>query len=204
VYSSGSLTSEGVQTSGAASSGVSFYDPDAHFTAKMPFEVRGGAAYVGKRIEIEADVDTESGISTYDMLTSDQPIVTYTSGSGAPSMTTRPFEGLQFQSTTVVNVAVGGHVLLTDDGVWRLHFGAATDRSSVGPEDDLFTKIHLGVWTVGVSGTKNKLQFTAGVNYRSGSSENITIGQLQNGTLVRSGIGVRTIGIIYSVSYRFQ
>jgi len=203
IYSSGSLTSEGVQTSGATSSGVSLFDPEAQFTAKLPFELRGGAAYIGRRLEVEVDVATEFGISTYDMLTSDQPVVMYASGSGAPSLTTRPFAGLVSQSETIVNVAVGGHLLLSDNGVWRLHFGAATDRSGVGPEDELFTKIHLSVWTLGVSGTKNKLQFTAGVNYRSGSSGNITLGELQNGTLVRSGIGVRTIGIIYSVSYRF-
>jgi hypothetical protein len=107
------------------------------------------------------------------------------------------------QATTAINVAVGGHVRLTDDGVWRLHFGAGTDRSGVGPEDEIFTKVNLGTVTVGVSGTKDRLQFTAGFNYRSGKADDVVIGQLDSGTLVRSGIDVRTMGIIYAVSYRF-
>jgi hypothetical protein len=67
----------------------------------------------------------------------------------------------------------------------------------------VFTKIHFGTWTVGLSGTKDRLQFTAGVNYRSGAADDIVLGQLDVGTLVRSGIDVRTVGIIYAFSYRF-
>jgi hypothetical protein len=203
VYSSGSLTSEGVRVDGASSAGVSFFDPEARFASQLPFELRGGLAYVGRRMEIEVDVSAETAVSAYNMLESDAPIVSYTGGTGAPVIATRAFPGAVAQSTTAVNVAVGGHVRLTDNGVWRLHFGAGTDRSGVGPDDEIFTKVHFGTWTVGVSGTKDRLQFTAGFNYRSGQADDIVIGQLDSGTLVRSGIDVRTIGIIYAVSYRF-
>jgi hypothetical protein len=142
-------------------------------------------------------------VSAYNMLESDEPIVAYAGGTGPPAVTTGAFPGVVAQSTTAVNVAVGGHVRLTGNGVWRLHFGAGTDRSAVGPEDTIFTKVHFGTWMVGVSGTKDRLQFTAGFNYRSGKADDVVIGQIDSGTLVRSGIDVRTIGIIYAVSYRF-
>ena len=116
---------------------------------------------------------------------------------------TATFPGVVSQSTTVVNVAVGGHVLLSDSGLWRLHFGAGSDRSGVGADDQVFTKVHFGVWSIGVSGRKGRLQFTAGFNYRSGTADDVILGQLDSGTLVQSGIHVRTIGLIYAVNYRF-
>ena len=203
LYTSGSVTAEGVRTAGAASSGVSFYDPEAVFNVKLPSEVRGGLGYIGRRLEIEVDVSAETPIATYDMLTSDRSVISYSNGSGAPAVTTRPFEGLVSQASTVVNVAAGGHYLLRESGVWRVHFGLGTDRSNVGPDDKLFTKFHLGVWTVGLSGTKERLQFSAGLNYRSGTSDAIPIGQMDSGTVVRSAVRVRTLGIIYAISYRF-
>ena len=203
VYSAGSITAEGVAANGTSSAGVSLFDPEARFTNKLPFEMRGGVAYIGRRLEIEVDVAAETGLSAYDMLASDEPVVTYTSGAGGPVISTQPFAGAMSQSQAVFNVAVGGHLVLTEDGVWRLHFGAGSDRSGVGPDDEVFTKINFGTFTVGLSGTKDRLQFTAGLNYRSGAAKDVVLGQLDAGTLVRSGINVRTVGIIYALSYRF-
>ncbi len=203
VYTSGSVTAEGVAVNGASSAGVSFFDPEARFTDKLPFELRGGVAYIGRRIEIEFDVAVETAISTYNMLESGESMVAYSSGAGAPVISTQAFPGVVSQSQTVFNVGVGGHVVLTDSGVWRLHFGAGSDRSGVGPDDELFTKINFGTFTVGLSGTKDRLQFTAGLNYRAGSAKDVVLGQLDTATLVRSGIEVRTFGIIYALSYRF-
>ena len=203
VYSSGSVTAEGVGVNGASSAGVSFFDPEAAFASKLPFDLRGGVAFTARRIEIEVDVSAETPVSAYTMFESGEVITTYTAGPGGPVITTRPFPGVTSHFDAVVNVAVGGHVVLTDNGVWRLHFGAGTDRSPVAEDDEIFTKIHFGTWTVGLSGTKDRLQFTAGLNYRSGAAKDVVLGQLDAGTLVRSGINVRTVGIIYALSYRF-
>ena len=118
-------------------------------------------------------------------------------------MSTRPYGGAISQSRGLANVAVGGHLLLSSSGVWRLHYGAATDFSPVGDEDEVFTKLNRSSWSVGVSGTKGPLQFTAGVNYRSGSSDEVLIRDLQNGEQVKSTIDVSTLGLIYSLSYKF-
>ncbi len=200
-----SATEESLADNGSASVGASFFDSDAAFTYRQPFEFHGGVAYTAARGEIEVDVHGYTPISAYAMIASDQPIVTYTNpGAGsAPAVSSRPYGGAISQSRGLANVAVGGHLVLNSNGVWRLHYGAGTDFSPVGDEDTVFTKLNRFSWSIGVSGTKGPLQFTAGVNYRSGSSDEVVIRNLQNGEPVNSTIHVETLGLIYSLSYKF-
>ena len=173
---------------------------------RQPFEFHGGVAYTAARGEIEFDVHGYTPISAYAMIASDQPIVTYTNpGAGAAPGGVEPVRtgGAISQSRGIANVAVGGHLLLNSNGIWRLHYGAGTDYSPVGDEDKVFTRLNRFSWSVGISGTKGPLQFTTGVNYRSGSSDNVVIRNLQNGEQVTSTIDVATLGLIYSLSYKF-
>ena len=62
---------------------------------------------------------------------------------------------------------------------------------------DLFT------WTLGLSGRAGKLSYAAGVNYRGGTSQNLVLRNLLNGEPVQTAITIRTIGMIYSLSYQF-
>jgi hypothetical protein len=205
LFKSATRTSDGVAENGLSSIGASFFDADARFANHLPFEFSGGVAYTGAKGEIEVDVQAYTPVSAYAMIASDQPLVTYVnagSGSG-PVIDTRPNDGAISQFRGMANVAVGGHVVLTSSGVWRLHFGLGSDFSPVGDEDKVFTKVNLFTWSLGISGTKGPLQFTAGVNYRSGSSDNVIVRNLQNGDLVTSGMDVRTIGLIYALSYKF-
>lgn len=204
LFTSGSVTADALAENGSSSIGASLFDANAQFTNPLPFEFHGGVAYKGTRVEFEVDVQAYTPVSRYALIATDQPIVTYTNGgSGSPpTVTTRPFDGTASQFRGMANVAVGGHFLLTSNGVWRLHFGVGTDVSPVGDQDMVFTKVNLYGGSVGLSGTKGPLQFTAGLNYRSGSSDDVIVRNLQNGQLVRSGIDVRTIGLIYSLSYK--
>jgi hypothetical protein len=43
----------------------------------------------------------------------------------------------------------------------RLHFGVTTDLSPVAPEDQVFDKVDLLAWTVGLSGRLDKLTYAA-------------------------------------------
>ena len=205
LYRSASATEESIAENGSASIGASFFDSEAEFTYRQPFEFHGGVAYTAARGEIEFDVHAYTPISAYTMIASDQPIVTYVNpGAGsAPVATSRAYGGAISQSRGLANVAVGGHLLLNSNGVWRLHYGAATDFSPVGGEDKVFTRLDRFGWSVGVSGTKGPLQFTVGVNYRSGTSDDVLIRNLQNGEQVNSTIAVQTLGLIYSLSYKF-
>jgi len=138
------------------------------------------------------------------MFASGNPIVTYTANAGSPpAIQTRPFPDRLSKSRGISNVSAGGHVVLTSSGVWRLHFGTGTDLSPVAEGDQIFTKVDLHEWTLGMSGTKGKFVFTAGLNYRAGSADDVIVHNLENGEAVRSGIDVRTIGLIYALAYKF-
>jgi hypothetical protein len=201
----GTLTAEAIAERGSSSQGASFFDANAEFTSRLPFEVHGGVAYVAPRVELEVDVHGFTPITDYSMLTSNQPIVSYVNpGSGAPPViTTRPFDGFRSQFRGVANVSFGGHVALTADRMWRLHFGTETDLSPVGAEDQVFTHVNLYGWTVGLSGTKGKFQFTGGLNYRNGTSDTVTLHDLETGEPVQSVVKIRTLGLIYALSYKF-
>ncbi len=205
ITSSGSYTADGIAEGATGSQGVSFFDSGAKFDNRLPFELHGGVAYVSPRFEIEGDIHAYTPITTYAMLSSGSPIVSYGNpgGGAAPVITTTPFNGFMSQSRGIANVSVGGHFSLTENGVWRLHFGAETDASPVGPDDQVFTKVTLYGWTLGLSGTKGKFQFTAGLNYRSGTSDSINVRSLEDGSTVQSTIDIRTIGLIYALNYKF-
>jgi hypothetical protein len=205
LFTSAVTTSDGIAQNGSVSSAASFFDDSAQFTNRLPFEFHGGIAFTGSRGEIEVDVQAYTPVSAYTIIASAQPIVTYGSaGSGsAPVVVTQPFNGITSHMRGMANVAAGGRFLLTSSGVWRLHFGAGSDLSPVADDDQVFTKVNMFTWSVGLSGTKGPLQFAAGLNWRSGSSDNVIVRDLQNGDRVRSGVDVRTVGLIYSLSYKF-
>lgn len=205
MMSSGSRITDALFENGGASLGASLFDADATYTNRLPFEVHGGIAFIRSRAQIEIDVHGYSGISSYAMFATDQPLVTYSTAAPglAPAINTRDFGDQSSQSKAIANVSVGGHVLLTSNGIWRLHFGAGSDISPVGDEDQVFTRVDLYGWTLGLSGTKAGFEFTAGLNYRTGSSDDVIVRNLQNGERVQSGIDVRTLGFIYALAYKF-
>jgi hypothetical protein len=205
LHKSGSYTSEAVADTSAGSQGVSFFDPNAAFDYRFPLEIHAGAAYVSPRAEIELDVHGFTPIGAYTLLSSPQPLVTYASASngGAPVIGTQPLNGLISQSRGIVNVSVGGHVALTSAGVWRIHFGAETDRSPVSPQDQVFTQVNMYGGTLGLSGTKKGFVFTVGLDYRSGSSDTVPLRRLSATDVTATTIRVRTLGLIYSLAYKF-
>jgi hypothetical protein len=205
LYESGSYTAEAIADSGAASQGVSFFDPNAAFEYRFPFEIHAGGAYVSTRGEIELDVHGFTPIGSYTLLSSTQPNVTYAAaGNGTPPVIgMQPFNGLTSQSRGIVNVSAGGHVALTSAGVWRIHFGAETDLSPVAAQDQVFTQVNMYGGTLGLSGTKKGFVFTVGLDYRSGSSNQVRIRHLSNVDATTSTIRIRTLGLIYSLAYKF-
>lgn len=204
ILKSGSYTSDAV-LAGSSDQGLSFFDPSAAFTYHFPFEIHGGAAYVRPRLEMEFDVHTYTRVAAYAMLSSSEPIITYADGAAgsAPVIATQPFSGFTSESRAVVNASAGGHVSLTADGRWRVHFGAATDRSPVGTAEQVFTRVNLYGGTLGISGTKGGFQFTLGANYRAGSSGDFTVRRLPGVGQLPSGLRVETLGLIYAISYKF-
>ena len=205
IHRSGTATLDGTDKNGAASSGASFFDPESEFKYKLPFEGTGAIAWVGNRGEIEAAVHSYTSISPYTMMASDVNSVFYRDDGlgGPPTFTQQPFGGITSASKAIANVSVGGHYKLFSDKEMRLHFGVTTDMSPVAAEDQVFDEVDLMAYTVGLSGKVDKLTYAAGFNYRGGRSESIVIGNLIGRGPVTTNIGVRTMGMIYSVSYQF-
>jgi hypothetical protein len=200
----GSYTADAI-AAGSSDQGLSFFDPSADFAYHFPVELHGGAAYVSKRVEIELDVHGYTKVATYTMLSSTQPIITYADGGpGAPPVIqTQPFSGFTSQSRGIVNVSAGGHVRLTADGRWRVHYGIQTDRSPVGENEQVFTRIDLNSASLGISGTKGGFQFTLGATYRAGSSSDFQVRPLPGVGTLPPGLRVETLGLIYAIAYKF-
>ena len=204
ILRSGSYTADAV-AAGTSDQGLTFFDPNASFAYHFPFEIHGGVAYVARRVQIELDMHGYTGVARYSMLSSNQPIVTYAEGApgSPPGIDTQPFSGFTSESRSVINVSGGGHVSLTADGRWRVHFGIATDRSPVGAAEQVFTRVNLYGGTLGISGTKGGFQFTVGANYRSGSSSDFAVRPLPGIGVIPPGLRVDTLGLIYAISYKF-
>jgi hypothetical protein len=73
----------------------------------------------------------------------------------------------------------------------------------VAAEGAVFNKVDLFNWTLGLSGSLGRFQFSAGFNHQSGNAEDVTLRNLLDGQLVRSTIDVGMTGFIYSLSFQF-
>jgi hypothetical protein len=205
LHRSGAVTFDALLDSGASSLGASVFDADAASEYHLPWEFQGGAAWVGGRVEAEIDVHAFSSIEAYPLIATAQPTLIY-SDAGAnqpPTVSSQPFGGLTSASDDIVNVAAGGHARLFKNRDFRVHGGVASNRSPVGAEDEIFNNVDLLTFTVGVSGSIAKFQFSAGFNHQSGTARDVTFRNLLNGRVVTSAIDVSITGFIYSIAYQF-
>jgi hypothetical protein len=170
----------------------------------LPFETAGGIAYVHKRAEIEFDVQGYSSIAPHALFSSNMPLTIYTDpGNGAPvTIDPRPFPPVITASRALANYSAGGHIQVMESFPLIVHAGVATDHSPVAPEDQFFDEVDFVVWTAGVSGSVGRLSFALGASYRRSSSENIVLRNLLIEP-IETSISIRTIGLTYSINYRF-
>ena len=205
LHRSGQYSADGTLHVGTGSRGLSIFDNEAKFTDKMPWEFQVGMAYIGKRAEAEFDVQQLTGLQSYVLLGSSNPLVIYRDDGqgGAPTVETRPFDGLSSGARPVTNVAIGGHYQLSANHSYKLHAGFITDHSPVRSDDQVFDRVDLNAWTIGVSGKASKLQFAAGLNIRKGESGDIHVRDLLDGEPVLTSIKIKTTALIYSLSYEF-
>ena len=204
IHRSGALTLDGQLDSGGSSLGASIFDVNADFDSRLPWEVQGGVAWVRERVELELDLQAYLPIEAYSMFASEQPVLLYTHTAGqAPSALSQPFAGLTSASNGVVNVSAGGHVRLFKNRDARLHAGLGSNTSPVGAEDVVFNNADLMTWTLGVSGSLGRFQFSAGFNHQFGQADDVTLRNLLSGQVVRSTIDVSMSGFIYALAYQF-
>lgn len=204
IYSSGLAMLEGLSDSGATTTTGSFFDAGPEVTYRVPFEVKTGLAYTSKRGEAEFDLLWFDGAGEYQAYASSQPVIVVVDpGSGSsPSVTNYTARPPVIDSNGVVNVAIGGHFDLRSDRSWVVHGGFGTDRSPVGPNDTVFTKVDLSKFTAGVSARTAHFLGSLGVQYLAGTSDPIVLRDLPAGPLTTS-VKVRSLGLLYSLSVLF-
>ena len=170
----------------------------------IPFEAKAGAAYRFDRGQIEVDLLMHVGNGVYDSFTSDQQ-TTILTDTGTGVVTAQQVAAIPavVDSRAVVNVAIGGHYNLSSSGKWVVHGGYATDRSPVGDQDTVFTKVHLQKVTFGLSGRTKYVLGSLGLQYASGSSDPIVLRQLQSGRTFSTNFDVSNLGFVYSLALLF-
>jgi hypothetical protein len=170
---------------------------------RVPFEFKTGLAYTKPRGQAEIDLLIYAGGDPYNAYETSRPVtVLVSSGGSAPSQTDFTARPPVIDPKTVVNLALGGHFKLSPDGAWTVHGGFATDMSPVGPADTVFTKVDLHKFTGGVSGRTSHFFGSFGLQYESGSSDEILLRDLPSGQLTTQ-FKVKSLGFVYSLSVLF-
>ena len=201
---SGSITFDGVLAGSGGTLGASVFDSDAAHEFHLPWEFQGGAALVAPRVEVELDLQGYSPIGAYPLLSTTEPLLIYAGGANKPpTVSSQAVAGLTSASDGIVNVAAGGHVRLLEGREFRVHAGVASNRSPVASADTVFSNVDLVAWSVGMTGTVGKLQFSAGLSRQFGSADDVTLRNLVSGEAVHTRVDVHTTGFIYSLAYQF-
>jgi hypothetical protein len=205
LHRSGQYSADGTLNVAGASRGLSVFDDEAQFTYNVPWEFQAGVSYIGQRAQAEFDIQQLTGLPSYTLLGTDNPLVIYTDNGqgGPPTVETRPFDGLSSGARPVTNFAMGGHYQVSANHSYKIHVGFTTDNSPVQSNDEIFDRVDLNSWTFGLSGKASRLQFAGGLNIRSGDSGTINVRDLLNGQPIQTSIKIRTTALIYSLSYEF-
>jgi len=204
IRSTGLAMLEGVSGGGTSTTTGSFFDDNPEASYRIPMEFKTGLAYVGSRGQAEFDLLTFSGTGEYLAYTTTKPVTVVTGASTGtlPSAVDYTAAPPTIDSTGVINVALGGQLKLKSDGSWVVHGGYGTDRSPVGPNDTVFTKVDLKKITAGISGRTTHFLGSIGVQYLAGESDPIPLRDLPAGQVTTS-FKVSSVGFIYSLSVLF-
>jgi len=204
VHREGAITMDGIVDAGGRSLGSSLFDANAAFDVRLPWELQAGAAYVRDRAEVEVDLRTYTAVAPYPLLATGEPTRIYGEvPDAAPTIVKRPFGPLTSAADAIVDVTVGGHIQPVRDRSIRVHGGFATHHSPVSAVDDVFNRVDLWSWNVGISGTVAKFQFAVGFDLRTGSAADVLVRNVVAGGPIHRNVNVRAGGFIYSVAFQF-
>ena len=189
--------------SGAGSREIGFRDEKAKLDYKIPVELTGGVAFLFDRFQFEGDVRYHGSASTYTLLSSDELArLVITDANGVPTESTLSFVPVQEKVDAVLNVAIGGHYLLSKR--FRIHAGFFTDSSPVAnPDSSDFRTVDLIGASTGVSFSWTHLSGSLGVASSWGTTDNRAVGPSLGGVQGNTKIKVKTFTLLYAISYAF-
>ncbi|HET7423512.1 MAG TPA: hypothetical protein VFJ92_08120, partial [Gemmatimonadales bacterium] len=188
---------------GAESRDIAFRDDEMTFDYKPPLLAGVGAAARFGRAEVEVDVRYHGARDAYVLFSSEVPATLVTTdAAGTPTEGTLAFADIVEETKAVTNVSVGGHYGFSPS--FRVHAGFFTDNSPVErPETSIFRAVDLTGFSTGVSFGAGKLTASAGVSGSTGTSAGREVGPTLGGREGVTKVKVRTINLLYAVSYAF-
>jgi hypothetical protein len=188
---------------GAESRDIAFRDDAMTFDYKPPILLGTGVAGRFGRAEVEVDVRYHGPRDAYVLFSSEVPATLVTTdATGTPTEGTLAFADIVEQTKAVTNVSVGGHYSLSPS--FRVHGGFFTDNSPVEhPESSIFRAVDLAGFSAGVSFGAGKLTASAGVSGSSGTSAGREVGPTLGGREGLTKVKIRTINLLYAISYAF-
>lgn len=204
LQQSGSLTFETVGAGPDGTVDILFRDQDAEYDYKLPLELWIGASYKIGKAEVELDLKGYNSVSSYVTFGSNLTtrIITTEGPGTTPVVATQPFAPVLNSAKRIVNVALGARLPMKKGML--AHLGFFTDLSPApGPPNSTFQKINLYGLTLGGSRPSEHFTSSFGFVYIFGSSDPIAVADLESGASVTTKLKVRSIGFIYSASYRF-
>ena len=162
-----------------------------------------GVAWRAQRVALEADVRWHTATDAYSLFESDLPGTLCEAAPSAPPVTSAVnFSDPPYEARAVLNAALGGHVVLSP--MWMAHFGMFTDESPVAdPESSILRKANLLGFTVGSSLQREHLSGSLGLGFTTGTSGNVRIASLSNGEVVETTLRIRSLSLVYALSYAF-
>jgi hypothetical protein len=183
---------------------LSYYDGSPTMKYKLPFEFAAGAAYTAGKMTVEGDVRVTQGGGVYDFFTPNRTVtgIVDTGTSPATAVETK-FRTYKVDQQSVVDVRVGGRILLSESGKLTLHGGVATNNSPVGGSDEVFQKANLLRFTVGMTGEKGRFFFAGGIDYQAGTTPLYSVYTAQNGQVINTTVKIDGFALIYSFGLRF-
>lgn len=195
--------SQTIFTAGGASTDIAFGDPNAKLEYRIPFKAVAGATYRYSRGQVELDLRYFGGHGAYALFASDSTAVQITTNAaGVPTITNPAFTSVLNQTRSFVSVAVGANYSISR--VFRFHAGFFTDPSPVAaPSQSNFRAVDLTGFSGGVSIGGGKLTASLGASSSWGTTSAREVGPSLGGLQATTDVSIRTITVLYAVSYTF-
>lgn len=202
LFGSTRLALEASDFSGTAAADVTFHDEDATFHYKDPLEADVALMVRFPRGEIEMDVRYHGSAGRYPLYTSDS-IARIRVVTGAPPLvSSAPYATTYHAAGSVTNIAVGGNYRFTR--ALRVHAGFLTDGSPTPSDaESIFANADLYRVTAGLSFTFTALSGSIGFAYGWGAGAHGRFGTTTPALPPDAGLEVRTLNLMYALSYAF-
>jgi hypothetical protein len=204
LSSGGSAGMDATLYKNGTTTNLSYYDGSPTMKYKLPFEFAAGMAYNVGKMTVEGDVRVIQGGGVYDFFSPNRTVtgIVDTGTSPAQAVETK-FRTYKVDQRSVVDIRVGGRILLSESGKLMLHGGVATNNSPVGGDDEVFQEANLLRFTVGMSGEKGRFFFAGGLDYQAGTTPLYAVYTAQNGQVINTTVKADGFSLVYSFGLRF-